>query len=94
MNIKLFCLIHKECNYKRYFYQALDKDSIIGHLFHELKHFASRYWNAIKLPFDNLYNAQQFSGERKSKTRMLYENLVWCFKYKEACNYYFLYGLD
>ena len=25
---------------------------------------------------------------------MLWENLVWCFKYKEVCNYYFLYGLD
>lgn len=25
---------------------------------------------------------------------MLWENLVWAFKYKEVCNYYFLYGLD
>lgn len=25
---------------------------------------------------------------------MLWENLVWAFKYKEPCKYYFLYGLD
>ncbi len=25
---------------------------------------------------------------------MLWENLDWCFKYKECCRYYFLYGLD
>lgn len=33
-------------------------------------------------------------GGRKSKFIMLYENLVWTFKYKEVCHYYFLYGLD
>ena len=28
------------------------------------------------------------------KIRQLFENIVWVFKYKEVCSYYYLYGLD
>lgn len=53
-----------------------------------------RWLQSAYFPFNPKYNIQQFPGNRKSKLIMLWESLVWCFKYKEICRYYFLYGLD
>lgn len=95
MNLKLFCLIHNERPYRHYYYQpnSLKHPNKLGWLW-EIKCFFDRYAKAVVLPFHPKYNTQQFSGSRKSKLRMLWENMVWCFKYKETCRYYFLYGLD
>lgn len=95
MNLKLFYLIHNERPYKRYYYQpnSLTHPNRLGWWW-EIKCFFIRYAQAAYLPFNSKYNTQQFSGPRKSKLKMLWENMVWCFKYKESCKYYFLYGLD
>lgn len=94
MNLKLFKLIHRERAYKRYYGQSLAKDNFISRLFHEIELYRVALLSAIYIPFNKKYNTQQFPGKRKSKTRMLFENLIWAFKYKESCKYYFLYGLD
>lgn len=60
----------------------------------EIKIYLNIFKEAVYLPFNKKYNTQQFEGKRKSKFRMLLENLIWSFKYKEVCKYYFLYGLD
>lgn len=92
--MKLFWLIHNERPYKRYYYQPLLKKYFGHDFFYELKLYATIFLKAAYLPFNAKYNVQQFEGERKSRLRMLYENLLWAFKYKEVCLYYFLYGLD
>lgn len=46
------------------------------------------------MPWNKKYNKQQFPGERKSKAKMLWENIVWAWKYRESCTPYFAYGLD
>lgn len=94
MNIKLFKIIHTERPYKRYYYQSLTNDNVISRLSCEIKSYVTIFLRAAYLPFNKKYNVQQFLGERKSKPRMLYESILWAFKYKEVCNYYFLYGLD
>lgn len=94
MRLKLFWLIHNERPYKRYYYQALGKRCWGCGLVMELKIYLKVFLSAIYLPFNPKYNKQQFDGMRKSKIRLLYENLLWAFKYKEVCSYYFLYGLD
>lgn len=94
MNIKLFHLVHSERPYKRYYYQHLPKDNCIYRFIFEIKTYLRILIRATNLPFNPKYNTQQFPGERKSKLRMLFESLLWAIKYKEVCNYYFLYGLD
>lgn len=46
------------------------------------------------MPWNKKYNTQLFEGKRKNKMRMLLENIIWAFKYREPCTCYFLYGLD
>lgn len=94
MNLRLFFLIHNERPYKRYYGQPLPKDNALRRLMHETKVYIDLVSATIRFPFDKRYNTQQFPGERKSKTKMLWENICWAFKYKEVCQYYFLYGLD
>lgn len=94
MRIKLFFLIHNERPYKRYYGQPLPKDNGLRRLLHELKLKKELICETLRFPFDKRYNIQQFPGERKSNTRILWENICWAFKYKEICEYYFLYGLD
>ncbi len=94
MNFKLFRLIHNERPYKRYYYQPLRRDNIIFRTLMEIKIYINVILQSIYIPFNKKYNTQQFLGDRKSKLRMLYENLIWGLKYKEVCKYYFLYGLD
>lgn len=95
MNLKLFYLIHNEKTYKRYYYQPINPLSPNRRYpLKQLKNCALRWLQAAYLPFNSKYNTQQFHGPRKSKIQMLWESLVWCFKYKEPCNYYFLWGLD
>lgn len=94
MKFKLFGLIHTECSYKRYYYQKLQKDTFINRVKKEITQYYRIFLYAAYLPFNKSINTQQFPGERKSKLRMCYESLLWAFKYKEVCNYYFLYGLD
>ena len=95
MNIKLFNLIHKEKTFKRYYYQPTDSTHPNRtYPINRIKNGMVRWLQAAYLPFDPKYNIQQFPGNRKSKLKMLWESLVWCFKYKETCRYYFLYGLD
>ena len=94
MRLKLFFLIHNERNYKRYFYQPLKYDNFFYRCFFELALLVHRYVQAAYLPFNPKYNIQQFPGIRKGKLQMLFESLAWCFKYKEICDFYFLYGLD
>lgn len=97
MNFKLFRLIHNERPYKRYYYEPLlNKRGKIKRFafFYELKRYIIIFLRAAHLPFNVKYNTQQFPGERKSKVMMLWENILWAFKYKEVNTYYFLYGLD
>lgn len=94
MNLKLFRLIHWERPYKRYYYQPLKRRFIGSGLLKELRSYAGIIVRSIYLPFNSKYNTQQFEGKRKSKALMLYESIIWAFKYKEVCKYYFLYGLD
>lgn len=62
--------------------------------FYETKSYINLFLSATYLPFNKKYNTQQFPGERKSKFRMLIKNITWALKYKEVCQYYFLFGLD
>ena len=97
MNFRLFYLIHSERPYKRYYYEPLlnkNENRKKFTLIFELKAYARIFMSAVYLPFNKKYNTQQFPGERKSKSLMLWENLLWALKYKEVNRYYFLYGLD
>lgn len=94
MNIRLFFLIHNERPYKRYYGQPLPKDSFFHRSLHEIKLKLDLVFETLKFPFDKRYNTQQFSGERKTNAKILWENVCWAFLYKEVCQYYFLYGLD
>lgn len=94
MKFKLFRLIHNERPYARYYYQSLPKRYFGISFIHEFKIYLVVLIQSMYLPFNTKYNAQLFEGQRKSKIRMLWENLVWALKYKEVCTYYFLYGLD
>lgn len=92
---KLYRLIDKECPWKHYYYQPLGNDTWMNrNIMFPVKLFLKRWLGAIYLPFNPKYNVQQFDGDRKSKFTMLIESLLWTFKYKEVCHYYFLYGLD
>lgn len=93
MNIKLFLLIHNEKSFKRYYYEPLENDSLFHRVLFEIGQCYQRYRRAILMPFKK-NNIQQFPGRRKNKMQMLWENVAWCFRYKEYCRYYFLYGLD
>lgn len=95
MNFYLFKIIHCEKTFKRYYFQPMNPSH--PNRIYPLKRFKEgviRWLQAVYLPFNNKYNIQQFPGVRKSKIKMVLENLFWCFKYKEICKYYFLYGLD
>lgn len=95
MNIRLFHLIHNEKSYKRYYYQPINQyHPNRTYVLRRFKNKIYRWIAAFKLPFNSYYNTQQHQGSRKSKLKMLSESLAWCFKYKEVCNYYFVYGLD
>lgn len=94
MDLKLFWLIHNERPYKRYYGQPLPKDNGWRRLLHEVKVYKDLLVGSLRFPFDKRYNTQQFPGERKSNSRILWENICWAIKYKEICHYYFLYGLD
>lgn len=100
MRCKLFWLIHSEKTYRRYYYQPLDQrhPNRLG-IWYEIRNYFVRYAKAIHLPFNKKRNTCQYPIEaelvgKKSRIRQLYENVVWVFKYKEVCNYYYLYGLD
>ena len=82
MNCHLFVLIHNERPYKRYYGQPLPKDNGLRRLLHELKLKKELICDTIRFPFDNKYNTQQFPGERKTNTRIFWENICWAFKYK------------
>lgn len=100
MTFKLFLLIHNERTYKRYYGQPLgSKYPWLSGLKFEIHDFIKRYADAISLAVGKKTNPQIFDSavgvlEQKSKLQKLYENIVWCIKYKEACNFYYLYGLD
>lgn len=94
MNLNLFRLIHKERSYARYYYQPLRKNYFGASLIYELRTYLAVFLKSAYLPFNKKFNTQLFEGKRKSKGRMFWENLIWAFKYKEVCSYYFLYGLD
>lgn len=102
MNIKVFNLIHNEKSFKRYYYQPINPNSPKRtYPIKRLKGAVHRWFQAAYLPFNSKCNNQQFDIQankigwgRKSKFKMLCENLLWCFKYKEVCSYYFVYGLD
>ncbi len=95
MNFYLFKLIHNEKTFKRYYYQPMNPaHPNRTYPLKRLKGGFMRWLQAAYMPFNPKYNTQQFPGVRKSKIQMFRENLLWCFKYKETCRYYFLYGLD
>lgn len=95
MNYKLFHLIYNEKTYKRYYYQPIDSDQPNKTFFYRrLKGSLISWIKAAYLPFFNKYNTQQIPGPRKSVLTMVWENLLWRFKYNEVCLYYFVYGLD
>lgn len=101
MNLRLFLLIHNERAYKRYYGQPLNsKFPWLSGIKFELRSFLNRYKNAISIAVGKKSAPQQFDNQKlgldsqKSKFQILYENLMWCFKYKEPCNYYYLYGLE
>lgn len=95
MSFKIFHLIHNERTFKRYYYQPMDSNHPTRtYPIRRLKAGILRWLQSAYLPFNSKYNTPQFSGARKSKMRMCWENLVWNFKFKELCNYYFVYGLD
>ena len=91
MGIRLWWLIHRETRRNSYYLSPIQHS--YGWIYLAVKNV--RVWySAFKMPWDKRYNIQQYDGERKNKLRMLRENLVWAFKYKEPCVYYFAYGLD
>lgn len=95
MNFKLFHLIHTEKTFKRYYYQPMN--SAFPRRTYPIRRFKTwteQWLQSLYLPFNPKYNTQQYPGLRKTKFQILLENLAWCFKYKEVCRYYFLYGLD
>ena len=95
MDFRLFNLIHGEKPFKRYYYQPINVEQPNRtYPFRRLKGGIIRWIKAAYLPFDSKHNIQQFPGTRKSKLWMLWDSLCWCFKYKEVCSYYFVYGLD
>lgn len=95
MNIQLYKLIHNECTWKRYYNQPIPNDTWLRrNITFPLKQSIKRWLFTLHFPFNSKYNTQQYPGERKSKYRMLLENIVWTAKYKETNKYYFLYGLD
>lgn len=94
MNFRLFGLIYTEKPYRRYYYQPLLKDTFWERLKYEIFSCVVSYAAACYLPFNRKYNTPQYEGMRKSKLKMLIESVLWTFKYKEVCYYYFLYGLD
>lgn len=94
MQSKIFFLIHTERPYKRYYGQPLPKDTCLRRLLTEIKTYVVLPINALRLPFNKKYNIPQFEGARKSTLKMMVEHLKWALKYKELCNYYYVYGLD
>lgn len=94
MNSKLFFLIHNERPYKRYYGQPLSKDTSFHRMITEVKTYVTLPINALRLPLNKKYNIPQFEGPRKSTLKMMMEHLKWALKYKELCNYYWVYGLD
>lgn len=95
MNLRLFHLIHNEKPFKRYYYQPIDSNHPRRtYPIKRLKSFVKKWIMAAYLPINSKYNTQQWEGTRKSKWQMLFESLIWCFKYDEICKYYFVYGLD
>lgn len=95
MSNKVCRLIRDEKTYKRYYYQPMDSNHPCRtYPLRRFRNSIGRWVRAFYLPFNPKYNTQLFPGERKSKLQMLWESLVWCFKYREVCTYYFVYGLD
>lgn len=91
MNAKLWWYIHRETRKNSYYLcPSRHKGGYLLILVKELK----IWYDAIRMPWNKKYNARQFPGERKCKLQMLWENLVWAWKYREPCTPYFEYGLD
>lgn len=91
MNTKLWWQIHRETRKNSYY---LSSSRHGGGILLIIAKDLKVWYDAIRMPWNKKYNAQQFPGERKSKIQMLWENIVWAWKYRETCTYYFAYGLD
>lgn len=94
MNLRLFHLIHSEKPYTRYYYEPLVRDNVFHRVYFEFYSYLRIFVKSCLLPFQSRYNSPQWGGPRKTKIRMVCELLCWGLKYKEVCNYYFVYGLD
>ena len=91
MNIKLWWQIHRETRKNSYY---LSPSHHGGGYFLIVAKELKVWFDAIRMPWNKKYNTQLYEGKRKNKIQMLWENIVWAFKYREACTCYFLYGLD
>lgn len=94
MNLHLYRLIHNERGYKRYYCEPLKHDTFLNRIAYEAKVSLGVYFYAITLPFNKKYNNIEWGGVKKSRFKIMIENLIWAFKYKEVCWNYFVYGLD
>lgn len=90
MNAKLWWLIHRESRKNSYYLSPSRHGGGVLIIAKTMK----VWYDALRMPWNKKYNTQLYEGKRKSKLQMLWENIVWAFKYKEACQCYFLYGLD
>lgn len=91
MNFKLWWQIHRETRKNSYYLSpSRHRGGCLLILVKDLK----VWYDAIRMPWNKKYNTQQFPGKRKSKWTMLWENIVWAWKYREPCKTYFVYGLD
>lgn len=91
MRFKLWWYIHTETRNGSYY---LSPSRHKGGIFIQIAKNIRTYIKALSLPWNQEYNIQHFSGQRKTKLKMLFENLIWALKYREPCDYYFAYGLD
>lgn len=98
MNIKLWWLIHRENRKNSYYLSPMHLPKALSNCLGRFVYLFVKdlriWYRAFRMPWDKRYNTQQFEGKRKGNLKMLWENLVWTFKYKEPCKYYFAYGFD
>lgn len=93
--LKLLWLIHTERIWRRYYYENTMRHwgyfVFVGELAKFLKDLFIGNWD---LTFGSRYAYPYYDGEKKSKLRILLENMWWTLKYNEVNKYYYAYGFD
>ncbi len=93
--IRLYWLIHTERIWRRYYYEnTMKSKGLVLFLKEEAKLWKDVLYGSWEMTFSKKYAYPYYDGKKKSKIRILLDNMWWALKYREVNRFYYAYGLD